>query len=127
MRAFENAFVGQKAHERAALFGGHARVDQMIFGYAALHFAVDFFRLEFHAEDLAVFIHFHREPFAERVCYRRAHAVQAAAVGIVFVVELAARVQLGENHFHARHAERRVHVYGNAASVIFHAHAAVGI
>ena len=67
----------------------------------------------------------HDQPFGERVYDRRAHAVQAAGIGVVLVVELAARVQLRVDHLDRRYAQLRVNVHGDAAAVVGHGAGAV--
>ena len=120
MGVLKHARVGLEAHNGAAL----ARVAQLGQGRDGLA-----------GEDLAVFvrhalkallimrvilIHIHREPFGKRVHHAGAHAVQAAGIGIIFVVEFAARVQLGVHHFHRGNPQLGVNAYGNAAAIVRH-------
>ena len=72
-----------------------------------------------------ILIHVHDQPFGKRVHDRRAHAVQAAGIRVVFVVEFAARVQLRINDLDGRNAQLRVNVRGNAAAVVGHLAGAV--
>ena len=60
----------------------------------------------------------HRQPLGKRVDNRRAYAVQTAGIGIVFVAELAARMQTRINQFHARYMQLRMLVHGHAAAVV---------
>jgi hypothetical protein len=79
---------------------------------------------------LAVAAHLHAQPLAQRVHHRNAHAVQAAGHlvrALALVVELAARVQNGERQLHGRHLFRGVQVHGNAAAVVHHGDAVVGV
>ena len=74
---------------------------------------------------LEIMKHIHRGPAAQRVHHGRAHTVQAAGVGVVFVIELAARVQLGEDDFGAADAHGGVDVHGHTPPVVLHAGGAV--
>ena len=62
--------------------------------------------------------HLHGDPPGEGVHHRRAHAVKAAGVAVGVVAELAARVQLGEDHLHAGHAQLLVDAHGDAPAVV---------
>ena len=75
--------------------------------------------------DLAVALHFHRQPLGKGVHHGHAHAVQAAGEAVVLVVELAAGVQLGEDEFDAGEAVLRVDVHRHAAAVVAHVDGAV--
>ena len=76
---------------------------------------------------LEIMKHIHRGPAAQRVHHGRAHAVQAAGVGVVFVIELAARVELGEDDFRTADPHRGMDVHRHAASVVLYAGGAVVI
>ena len=69
--------------------------------------------------------HVHNQPFGERVHDRCAHAVQAAGIGVVLVVELAAGVQLRVDHLDRGYAQLRVDVHRYAAAVVGHRAGAV--
>ena len=124
--AVEHGSVRLEADEGASLVRLDARVAQVLFGHAA-H---EFFRLfvvigaEGHSVHRAA-VHLHLQPFGEGVGDGSAHAVQAARKGIVVLVELAARVQLGEHDLHARNARLGVDVGGDAAAVVLDRGAAV--
>ena len=55
---------------------------------------------------------------AERVHHRGAHAVQAARVDVVALLELSAGVQRGEDDLQRRLLVLRHHVHGDAAAVV---------
>ena len=67
----------------------------------------------------------HNKPFAQRVDDRSAHAMQTAGIGIILMVELAARMQLGIDDLYARNAKLRMNIHRHAAAVILHGGAAV--
>ena len=73
----------------------------------------------------AVLLHFHHQPFGERVHYGNAHPMQAAGEAVAVVVELAAGVQLGEDQLDAGELVVRVHVHGHAAAIVDHFDCAV--
>ena len=61
---------------------------------------------EVHREQLVIAVNFHLQPLGQRVDGRQADAVQSSGAGPVttLAVELAASVDLGENHFQRRSA-----------------------
>ena len=65
------------------------------------------------------------EPFGKSVGNRRAYAVQAARKTVVFVIEFAARVKLGEYYLYARNTRLFVYIRGDTPAVIFYRNAAV--
>ena len=67
------------------------------------------------------------QPFRQRVHDGNADAVQPARDLVAVLVELPARVQLGHDDLGRAHAFGRVHADGDAASVVTHRHAAVGV
>ena len=79
------------------------------------------------AMDFAVAGHGHFQPVGRGVDAGDADAVQAAGDFVRAAVELAARVQFGQREFHAGHAVLLVDIYGNAASVVLHGDAAIGV
>jgi len=94
----EDVGVGQEMHLGAALVGraGHAHGRDLhaphLLEQAVLHHAAR----KLQRMHLAVAAHRQVQPFGQRVHARDAHAVQAARDLVAVLVELAARVQLGE-------------------------------
>ncbi|AAF10482.1 conserved hypothetical protein [Deinococcus radiodurans R1 = ATCC 13939 = DSM 20539] len=76
---------------------------------------------------LLVLVHGHVEVGRECVDHRGAHAVQPARHLVGALTELAARVQLGENHFDGGAALGLHDVHGNAASVVGDSGGAVSV
>ena len=127
-RGFENRFVGFEADESPLFVGLYARVFQMIFGHARLHFAARLIHVgtETHfVHGLAEHLDF--QPFRKRIRNRRAHAVQTARITVSVLPELAARVQLREHNLHARNALFGMDIRRYSAAVVLHGGAAVGI
>ena len=81
--------------------------------------------LKAHAVMAAAGAAVHDQPLGERVDYRRAYAVQAAGIIVVLVIELAAGMQLGVDHLHARDAQLRMDIHRHAASIVLDGGAAV--
>ena len=113
----------QKAHLSAAHAGGWAHLMHM-------HHAVTMF------EPGAVFDVIapnpQLQPLRQRVHHRHAHAMQTARhfigiAAVIGVVEFAARVQLGHDDLGRRDALFLVHVHRNAAPIVAHRNAAVGV
>ena len=117
----KNRIVGQEAHQRAAL-AGIAQLLQSAHRLARVPFFIllipDGLKAHLIVRPIAEGIHGH--PFAQRVYHRRAHAVQAAGIGIVFIAELAARVQAGINQLDTRYMQLWMLVHRHAATVIPH-------
>ena len=67
------------------------------------------------------------QPVGQGIHHRHAHAVQAAGDFVAVVVEFAARMQDGHNHFGCRAAFFGVDIGGNAAAVILNGDGIVGI
>ena len=67
----------------------------------------------------------HRHPFGQGVHYRRTHAVQAAGIGVVVIVKLAARVQAGIDQLNTADVILGMLVHGHAAAVVPYRGAAV--
>ena len=80
-------------------------------------------RLEVH---VTVLVDLDLTALRQRIDHAGAHAVQAAGHLVRTLLELAARVQLGERHRETRQARLHVHARGNATPVIEHDHATVG-
>ena len=76
--------------------------------------------------DAAVTLDLHLQPRRERIDHGDSDTVQPAREAVVLVVELAARVQLREDQFHARHLVFRVDVHRHAAAVVDDLHRTVG-
>ena len=76
---------------------------------------------------LAVTAHRDRQPLGQGVDAGHAHAVQAAGDLVAVVVELAAGVQFGHDHLHRGHAFLGMDVHGDAAAVVAHGDAVVGV
>jgi len=112
----ENLVVGIPRHLRAPV-GARADDLQRRLRHAAL---------EAHAVDLAFAPDFDLHPLAQRVHAADAHAVEAAGHLVAAVVELAARVEDRQRHFHRRLLQLRVGIHRNAAAVVRDGHRAVG-
>ena len=65
-----------------------------------------------------ILIHIHDHPFGKRVYHRCAHAVQTAGIGVIFIIEFSARMQLRIYDLHRRYAQLRMNIHGHAAAVI---------
>ena len=119
----KHAVVRQKPHPRAALLGvahqrerpGRAPGHDLLLLLVPRAFKAD-------VPVLKVAAHVHLHPPAQGVYHARAHAVQAAGIGVVLTVKLAARVQLGIDHLHAGYAHGRVEIDGHAPPVVLHGH-----
>ena len=74
--------------------------------------------MELRTVEIAVALHFHRQPLRERVGDGRAHAVQTAGESVLTVVEFRTGVQLGEHHLDAAYPELRVLVHGQPSAVV---------
>ena len=94
-------------------------LDQAALGLAAVG--------EGHPPDVALPPHFGVHPAGERVHHGDTHAVEAAGHGVAAAAELAAGVQDGHDHFNGGLVLGGVHVHGDAAAVVNHLDAAVGL
>jgi hypothetical protein len=83
--------------------------------------------VEAHPEGVPLLAHLDVEPAGQRVDDRRADAVQTAGHLVAAAAELAAGMQLGEHELDRADALGRVDVGGDAAPVVAHPHAAVGL
>ena len=115
----KDLLVREEAHEGALLPGvphDFERAD----GLAGLHLLRGRVDLagEGHAVMGPVQEHVHGEPLAQGVNDTGADAVQAAGIIIVLTVELAARVQDGEDDLHPGDAHGRMRVDRHAAAVV---------
>ena len=113
-------------HEGPRLVRLDARVDEVALRHAAHHLVRRL--VEIGAEEHLIdgpAVHLHFQPLGEGVGDGRAHAVQPARKGVVVLVELAARVQLGKDDLHARDARLRVDVRRDAPPVVLDGRAAV--
>ena len=126
MNGLKDPVVRQKADQRTPL-PGVAQLLQGLHGVAGGDLARGRVGHAFEAGliMLKIMEYIHGGPTAQRVDHGRAHAVQAAGIGIVFVIELAARVQLGEDDFGAADAHGGVDVHGHTPPVVLHAGGAV--
>ena len=124
-RCVEDVFVRKEAHVSTVLIRLFPCFEQRDLHAAAVPRVAFLAAFELGAVHLAVFINFDVQPARKRVGDRSAHTVQTARRLVVLVIELAARVQFCEHHFHAAHAEGGMNVYGYAAAVVQHARAAV--
>ena len=122
----KDGVVGHEAHQRAAL-AGVAQLLQTAHGFARVPLLVLFVpdRLKAHLVMGPIPEGIHRHPFGKGVDHRRAHAVQAAGIGVVLVAELAARVQAGVDQLDAADVELGMLVHGHAAAIVPHRGAAV--
>ena len=117
-RRLEDLGVGLEADLGPALVGD-ARVLEGALGRPALVAL---------AVDLLVPPDLHLQRLAQGVDHGDAHAVQAARHLVGLLVELAARVQLGEHHLGRVHAhDRRVGTDGYATAVVHHRHRVVDV
>ena len=117
LQHLEDLFVGLEAH-RGAVAVGLADDRQLVLRHAAgIVLAVA----------LAVAAHRDRQPLGQGVDAGHAHAVQAAGDLVAVVVELAAGVQFGHDHLHRGHAFLGMDVHGDAAAVVAHGDAVVGV
>ena len=82
---------------------------------------------EAHRVGLAAAVDLDVEPRGERVDHRGADAVQAAGGGVGAAAELAAGVQLGEDHLDAGQPGARLDVDRDAAAVVAHLDRAVAV
>ena len=123
----KDILIGQKVHERTVLFGALLGLFEGGDGNARLPFLLFcvVIGMEFHAPDVSVAAHFDLQPLGKGIGDRRTHAVQAAREGIIVLVELAARMQLGKDDLYARDLGLGVDVGGNAAPVVLYGRAAV--
>jgi hypothetical protein len=113
----EDFAVGEESHGRAALGGGFEPLERGD-GRAALVLLV---------VQVAVARDIDLQPLRERVHDRHADAVQPARHAVAAAAELAARVQRGHHHLHARTPLFRVDVHRNAAPVVDDRHTLVGV
>ena len=123
----EHSRVGQKRDQRAAFLFGTRLGGHLALFDAAPDLAADLGRVKFLRVLHTLFIDLDGQPFGQRVCYARAHAVQTARRLVFPVVELAAGVQLGEHHLHARHSVLGVYIDGDSSAVVSDARAVVGV
>ncbi len=129
----EDVGVGQKVHLGAALFGfarhlhgRHVHAVHLLH-QPVLHKAA----CKFNAVDLAFTPHRQAQPFAQGVHAAHAHAVQAARHLVAVLVELAARMQLGQRDLSCAALGLvlvvHLHAGGDAAAVVHHADGVVGV
>ena len=83
--------------------------------------------VERHRPGLAVAVDLHVEPLRERVHDRGADTVESAGCRVRAAAELAARVQLGEDHLDAGEAGLRFDVDRDAAGPVAHLDRVVGV
>jgi len=129
----EDLGVGQEVHLGAALVGVaddlHGRDLDAVhrLQQAVLHEAA----AEFELVDLALAAHHQAQHGAQRVHAAHAHAVQAAGDLVAVLVELAARVQLGQRDLGGRALGLvlvvHLHAGGNAAAVVGDGDRVVGV
>ncbi|MCY1221926.1 hypothetical protein D9M72_339990 [compost metagenome] len=117
-RALEDACIGVERLRRTGL------VRLFTFDEAALGFAAIG---EGHPPDVALAPHFRVHTAGKRVDHGDAHAVQAAGDGISAAAELSAGVQDGHDNLNRGLVFGGVHVHGDAAAVVHHFDAAVGL
>ena len=110
-------FAGEKLHF-GAFFVGVTHHFERRHGFAALEFDNMLFAVAVDGEP---------QPVGQGIHHRHAHAVQAAGDFVAVVVEFAARMQDGHNHFGCRAAFFGVDIGGNAAAVILNGDGIVGI
>ena len=103
-------WVHPEAQARAGIFLAHAAHDFQL--------AVGITIAEFHAVFVAVALDEQLDLLRQRIDYADAHAMQAAAEGVVAVAELAAGMQAGQDQFHAGDLLFRVDVHRHAATVV---------
>ena len=122
----EHAGVGLEAHDGAALAGvahllqrGHGVAGDDLAGLA-VHDG-----LKANEIVAVILVHVHGHPLRQGVDHGRAHAMQAAGIGVVLVGELAAGVQLGVDDLHGGNAKLGVDVHRHAAPVVAHLAGAV--
>src|SRR5690606_943449 len=82
---------------------------------------------EGHVVFAAVALDEHVDPLRQRVDHADAHAVQAAAGGVVLVAERATGVQAGEDQLDSGDLFVRVDVHGHAAAIVGDFAAAAGV
>ena len=82
---------------------------------------------EGHLVGLAAAVHLDVQAGGQGVDHRGADAVQAAGGGVGAAAELAAGVQLGEDHLDAGQPGFRFDVHGDAAAVVVDLHGVVGV
>ena len=109
--------VGQKADQSSSALG---RADDLELG----RFGAP---LVFLLIDLAVAVNLHLGPLRQGVDHRDADAVQTAGNLVGLVVELAAGVELGHDHFHGRDLFRGVHIHRDAPAVVQNTDRVVGV
>ena len=115
---FENFFIGKKSYFRASFLGIAHHLHAALRHAAVVHLLVN----------VPVLIYFRFQPFRKRVHRLYAYAVQAARYLIPGIpAELAARVHFGEYYFQRGNSLFRVNIHGDAAPVVAHGAAAVGI
>ena len=83
-----------------------------------LHLLGDVPAGELHLVNFSVLVYLHRQPLAQGVDHAGAHAVQTAGDLVAAAAELAAGVQHGEHHLQRGTSRLRLHVHGDAASVV---------
>ena len=76
---------------------------------------------------LTVTAHSDRQVFGKRVDAGNAHAVQAAGNLVACIVKLAAGMQLCHDHLNGGYAFLGVDINGNAAAIVTHGNAVVGM
>ena len=119
MHHAEGFFAGHELHARAVFVGravGHGF--ERGNGFAAAKFYEVLFAFAPNGEF---------QPVGKRIHHAHTHAVQTAGDFIAVVVELAARVQDGHDHFGGGAAFFGVDTGGNAAPVVFDGDGFVGV
>src|SRR5699024_8008958 len=75
---------------------------------------------------LAAAVHLHIQTFGQGIHHRGAHPVQPSGGGVGAVAELAAGVQLGEDHLHPGDVQVGDVVHRDTAPVVAHLHRLIG-
>ena len=124
----ENRVIGKKTHECALLAcvadfcQGRVRLARDDLAFLLIELTC-----EAHGIMAEIAVDVHGQPLAQCVDDRRAHAVQTAGIAVILVVELAARVQHGENDLRAADVHGRVLIHGHTAPVVVHRRGAVRV
>ena len=118
LHGLEHPIVGHKGDE-GPLLPGPARLGERVLGAAGDDLSVlPFGAFKFLLIGLILGEHLHGDPPGQGVHHRRAHAVETAGIAIGVIAELAARVELGEDHLHAGDPQLFVDAHGDAPAVV---------